>query len=238
MNRKLLATAAAFLLFNAMSGCGPIRTEDLTCSAGLASEPAVASEAFAGGYFPESYSEPTVSICGLPLQPRISEHESEWFGGQWRAACEPSIWAVSEATERPDFLLRFSALPSFSPSVFITVESEGENHTLTVKQMSGAGGYDAGSISRSKDVSLTTEEVAEIRRILADGDLFEQTGQGPVSESSEGSCFFGFDGTTWIFETADENGYSMAQYWSPDGGASRTLGDYLIELSGWEFDGI
>lgn len=192
-------------------------------------------EAFASGYFPPSYSEADIPVCGDLLVPRISEVESEWYPGQWSAACEPSFWQLSEAPTHPDFALRFSLIPSFEPSVFIQVFSSGESHRLIVKEMSGAGGYEPGYIWRSRERVLTTVQVSELKRMIESERFFGPTAIDPDDGVLEDGCSFGFDGSQWIFERVDENGYAMVQHWSPNEGAAKELGEYLIDLTGWEF---
>ena len=43
----------------------------------------------------------------------------------------------------------------------------------------------------------------------------------------------GFDGSEWLFEMVDQDGYRLVKRWSPDDGAAYDLGQVLIELSGW-----
>ena len=186
------------------------------------------AQMFASGYFPESYGEPQVD-CGRSNGPiaLVGETEQEWYPRQWRAAREPSFYLMAGQETSPEFALRFSYIPSFTPSVFIRVQSDGDGLRLIAKVMSGAGGYDPGTINRSREVRLSSEQAAELRRILAEGELF--------SEAPD-SCPFGFDGSKWIFEVIDIHEYKMVKRWSPNSGAGFDLGQHLLRLSGWDVD--
>lgn len=183
---------------------------------------------FASGYFPRTFGEPQID-CGYPAGPAalIGEVEQEWYPRQWQAAREPSFYGLSEQDIPPAFALRFSYIPSFTPSVFIRVHRESDGLRLVAKEMSGAGGYEPGKIARSKEVRLSSQQVLQLEKLLAEEALFEEPAD---------TCQLGFDGSEWIFEMVDSKGYRMVKRWSPNEGAAYNLGMHLAELSGWQFD--
>ena len=184
----------------------------------------LSQSAFASGYFPPEYAEPSLD-CGYGNGPIeiIGDVESDWYPGQLSAAREPSLYLMAEQEEPPEFALRFTYLPSFSPSVFIRVDKEGDDYWLIVKHLSGAGGYDAGTIASSNRKPLSDRQVGQLTRMLSESAFFDEPNE---------ECRMGFDGTQWIFEQVDASGYRMIKRWSPDEGKARELGELLIELSG------
>lgn len=225
----LLARTLVLLgIIFASSACDPVRPEDRLCQVGEVFAGDTSSDVvFAGGYFPQSYAEPKAH-CGPenPSRPLIGEVESEWYPEQLTAACEPSLLQSQTAISDGDFVFRFSYIPSFHASVFIRVEKKGTIHHLIVKEMTGAGGYDPGLISRSKEFYLTDKQIDRFNNLLFGSTLLQET---------PATCGTGFDGSEWLFELADAEGYRLVKRWSPADGAGHDLGVFLMELTGWGF---
>lgn len=226
MNRAKLSLLAVCLL---LAGCIPAPQYDREFNAQFNQDNRSAVESFASGYFPDSYGDPLVDYCSSDAGPwpLIGEVEKEWYPEQWMAAREPSFFLYSEQDARPKFALRFSYIPSFSPSIFIRVQEEEGAYTLFAKRMDGAGGYEPGSIASSKKVSLSDQEVADLQQLLRENALFEEEADG---------CSSGFDGSQWLFELVDSQGYRFVKRWSPTDGAGHRLGQHLIALTGWNMD--
>jgi hypothetical protein len=111
--------------------------------------------------------------------------------------------------------------------VFIRVETTGdEKYRLTAKELSGAGGYDPGTTNRSVERELRRDEVERLRQILARTLL-------PSLKPKD--CAIGCDGSNWIFEIVDKQGYHVLTRWSPEYGPVREAGIFLMSLSGWTF---
>jgi hypothetical protein len=183
---------------------------------------------FASGYFPASYGEPR-ELCGadVPPWPLIGEVEEEWYAGQWMAAREPSLFLLSKQKPSPEFVLRFSYIPSFSPSIFVRIQRDDEGYILIAKRLSEAGGYEPGSIASSKKIRLSPSDVAELKKLLRDEALFQQHAH---------QCGSGFDGSEWLFEMVDPQGYRLVKRWSPTEGAGLKIGEHLLDLTGWSTD--
>lgn len=180
---------------------------------------------FASGYFPASYGEPSI-VCDHSSRPieLIREIERDWYPRQWQAAYEPSLYLLAEQGTPPEFVLRFSYIPSFDPSIFIRIHKDGNGLRLIAKEMNGAGGYEPGKIARSKEVRLTSGEAMKLQSLLAKNRLFDEVPD---------TCEMGFDGSKWIFEVVDLQGYRMVKRWSPRDGEAFNLGRHLLDLSGW-----
>ena len=223
MRRVKLSILATCLL---SAGCIPAPKYDREFEAQFNQGDRSAVESFASGYFPESYGDPIVGNCSSDSGPwpLISEVEQEWYPEQWLAAREPSFFMLSEQDPPPKFALRFSYIPSFSPSIFVRVQEDEGAYTLIAKRMDGAGGYEPGSIASSKKVTLSDQEVADLRQLLREDALFEENAEG---------CSRGFDGSEWLFELVDQKGYRFVKRWSPTEGSGHRLGQHLIALTGW-----
>lgn len=207
-----------------LCGCGPANPYDSLFRAQQAKH----TSAFAHGYFPEDYGKPQVD-CGDPAGPIpvIGEVEHDWYPRQWKAAREPSFYRLSTDGVTPDFAFRFSYIPTFTPSIYVRIHKVDNGYSLIAKKMSGAGGYEPGEISQSKEVRLSPDQASELERRLADGKFFDQ---------APATCDIGFDGSEWIFETVDKNGYKFLKRWSPESGTAHDLGLYLLGLSGFGID--
>jgi hypothetical protein len=213
----------------AVGGCGPANPYDDLYRGQQAGDVRVWQSSFAKGYFPPNFGKPE-QVCGdsNPPLPVIGEVEAAWFPRQWEAAKEPSFYRLSLQKPPPEFALRFSYIPSFTPSIFIRVHKKGSDYQLIAKTMSGAGGYDPGTISMSKEMRLSKLQVRELERLLEDGKFFIP----PPVECGMGH----FDGSEWVFEEVSNSGYKMVKHWSPEKGSAHDLGTYLVELSGLSFD--
>lgn len=227
MNHSSSVKNAAICASLLLAACTQEQFDDPICKPSQNLTGVSQEEAFAFGYFPAEFAEPNRD-CGYPVGPLpiISEIESVWYLQHWRAAGEPSLYELASCDDPPSFAMRFSYIPTFYPPVFIRIQPSEDGLKLIVKEMTAAGGYGTGTISRSKEVSLTTEQVSGLKRLLDEQALFQE----PTT-----ICKLGFDGSQWIFEKVDEDGYKMVSRWSPREGAAHSLGIYLMELSGWDF---
>lgn len=95
---------------------------------------------------------------------------------------------------------------------------------MVAKRMNGAGGYEPGSIASSKMIRLSDDEVADLKKLLTEDGLFAEKAD---------NCSFGFDGSEWLFEQIDHQGYRLVKRWSPTEGAGLRLGQHLVKLAGW-----
>ncbi|MDQ4087259.1 MAG: hypothetical protein M3177_04485 [Pseudomonadota bacterium] len=186
-------------------------------------------------YFPPELGQPTLR-CSFDtddrLHPILSELERDWYSRQLAAADEPSLYLLSREALRPSgsATLRFTWLRSFHPPVVIRIETSGPDlHRLVAKQLSGAGGYDPGEVSKTVERPLTPAEAERLRTVLERARLFE---------IPPDPCPGGCDGSEWIFEAVEGRRYRFTSLWSPDTGPGHELGRFLMALTGWEFDEV
>jgi hypothetical protein len=194
----------------------------------------VATPALATTYFPPSFATPSVDCATNgdgKLQPILHPFAASWFSGHLAAAEEPSLYEVSlKARDGDHRTLRFTWLRSFDTPVVIRIEMTGpaSGHVLA-KELSGAGGYDPGSVARRLDRMLTADEIGMLDALLTRTQVLAQ---------SPSDCTLGLDGAEWIVEGVDEQGYHFVDRWSPDSGPVREFGEFMISLSGWKFTDV
>lgn len=184
-------------------------------------------------YLPPSFGK-VMHICkfkGYPeCFPKISNFESEWYSNHWEAATEPSLFEISNAQKYAgDSVLRFTWLPTFHHPVIVRFETSAGTTNFIAKELSGAGGYEPGSISRQINRKLSSLEEHQVERAMARAS--------PFNEPPE-NCGGGTDGSRWILERARKGSYEYADRWSPQKGAMRDFGLLTLKLTGWEFEEI
>jgi len=166
----------------------------------------------------------------IPWQPILDEFRQEWFSSHLIAAGEQPLPASAASEESAPLTLRFLWLPTFDNPVVIRVQKQASGEArIVAKRLSGAGGYEPGAISDQLDRPLTSREWRRVERELATSRLLAQ----PAAD-----CTLGFDGSEWIVEAVDKDGYRFIHRWSPQDGPVRAFGDLLLDLTGWQFENV
>jgi len=185
-------------------------------------------------YFPPPYPKRVAPCSPSPPSggtPVVSEFENQWYSEQLSAAAEPSLFeAAGNKARRAGGAIRFVWLRSFHPPVIVRVEGVASpSSRLIAKQMSGAGGYKPGSISKQIDRKLLPAEAEMLRRTLLRTRIFDQ----PALD-----CSMGMDGAQWIVEGIDRTGYHFVDRWTPQRGQVRETGLAMLKLTGWTFKDV
>lgn len=243
MRFKNICSIKLIILFSLLAACDPIRDEDRLCQPKQLGAGKEASLEYASGFYSKEFAERIEpDHCGRKFE-FLSEIEEEWYSGQWNAACEPSLCKFSQLASNAAFSPRFSYIPSFDPSIFLRIQSDGNKHKLIIKEMSGAGGYDPGDIARSKEVFLNDNEMADVEKLLEAMELDRAEEKIENQRLAEQRikypnlpCGASFYDIQWIFETAQADHYDMYKYENLSRGPSYRLGRMLIEKSGWWSD--
>jgi hypothetical protein len=161
-------------------------------------------------YFAPNLARPTED-CGPGLAskrfPILSNFENEWFSKHLRAAGEPSLYLPTIGTSRiPQSIIRFTWLRTFHPPVVVRIERLNTAQPLLIaKQLSGAGGYDPGKVTKDTQRPLSRSETKAFKALFVRANIFAQPAQ---------SCEFGMDGSEWIFEGAHGAHYHFTKRWS------------------------
>lgn len=175
-------------------------------------------------YFPEEWSRQG-TMCGNRCEPRLSAFENAWYSTFLAAAAEPSLHAQTTGKDTGAIRqVRFTWLRSFDPPVTIRIVMERTGYRLIARELSGAGGYDPGTVARTVDRVLTRDERKTIDGVLAPA-LFQP---------HKADCSIALDGAQWIFEMAQGHAYAMGQRHSPGDGGFREAGLAMIALTGWD----
>jgi hypothetical protein len=81
-------------------------------------------------------------IASFPL-PHLDSLRHAWYGKQWRALGEgPLCRAVGDR----EHVYRFVWVPTFDPTVAVTITIGAQHYRLRAKKLSGAGGYEPGRL--------------------------------------------------------------------------------------------
>ena len=178
-------------------------------------------------YFPPSLYETTIR-CGL-FGPAarlevMSDFTAHWYGKHLLAAGEKPLFGTSGPT------LRFTWLRSFHAPVVIRLDTAANGTvTMTSTELSGAGGYEPGTVARRIERPLSPEEIGVLTRTLEDTAVLEQ---------AAGTCDLGVDGARWIIESIGPKGYRFVDRQSPRDGPVRELGLLMLGFTGWEPDPV
>lgn len=233
MNRGL-KSAPIILAFFAI-GCGSasdtLPVIDRRCAALPGKDVAIGLSKAGKNYFPKSFGKPA-EVCNYRGYPEcfstISEIEMDWYPDHWDAADEPSLYARSSAPVAADSsTLRFTWLPTFDHPVIVRIERSSKKAHLVAKQLSGQGGYEPGIVEREVKRPLTEFEITKLDAVLKKTKVLQQRAK---------ECDMGLDGSQWIVESSDRDGYHFVNRWSPDKGPVRQFGDFALFLTGWTFE--
>ena len=182
-------------------------------------------------YFPAKFGKPA-QVCnyiGYPMCfATISEVERDWYPRHWQAANEPSLYERSNGpSPAGTSTLRFTWLPSFHHPVIVRIERSGKGAQLIAKQLSGKGGYEPGIVERELNRPLSATDIAKLNAILSTTNVLGQRAT---------TCGSMLDGSRWIIEGLDQNGYHYVNRQSPKEGPVRAFGDFALLLTGWTFE--
>jgi hypothetical protein len=118
---------------------------------------------------------------------------------------------------------RFLWLRSFHRPIAIHVWRTGSKHFIVAKELTGAGGYEPGSLDLTIAHQLSAEEWMTFLIYLDDARYWQM----PTSDRRIGQ-----DGAQWILEGYRDHYYHVVNRWSPDSGAYHDVCVYLLKTSG------
>jgi hypothetical protein len=221
----------AFLVIGCGSSNDPLPAIDRRCAVLPGDDVAIKPSGAGRNYFPNSFGKPA-QVCNFKGYPEcfatVSKVENDWYPRHWEAADEPSLNERSNSPAAAETsTLRFTWLPSFQHPVIVRIERTGNEARLVAKQLSGQGGYEPGTIEREVRRPLSAAEVAKLDVILSTTKVLEQR---PTE------CDSGLDGSQWIVEGVNRDGYLFVNRWSPEKGPVREFGEFALLLTGWTID--
>ena len=104
--------------------------------------------------------------------------------------------------------------------------------------LSGRGGYELGKPEKRIKRLLSRKEGARLDDLLALNATTSHLANGCIvslDDNGEKKILITADGARWIVETLANSGYDFINVQSPDTGAVKELGLFLLELTGWDF---
>jgi hypothetical protein len=121
---------------------------------------------------------------------------------------EPSVKApLAEGVKR---VFRFTYLRSFHGPLAVRVVEKDGVIVATAIQLQKDREHRPGKIHHQKTWNLDAESSKKVQALLAQNDFWK-----PLNESEQ-ALSSGLDGSQWIFEIHDKDGYRMLDIWSPD----------------------
>jgi hypothetical protein len=123
---------------------------------------------------------------------------------------------------------RFLWLRSFHHPIAVRIWSSGHKQFVSVKELNGAGGYDAGKLISDRVHPVTKEKWAEFTGFLEEICYWELP--------TEDDDLVGTDGAQWILEGMREGRYHIVDRWTPESGRYREVCLYLLKLSRLKID--
>jgi len=161
----------------------------------------------------------------FPASLGVSASEDQVFRGTYSAMLhimkEPSLSCGDTA---PGY--RFLWLRTFHHPVAVRLTVRAGHGTLQATELSGAAGYQPGSVLRRVSRELESKAVARVQAAWVGTDLWK----APVRSGP-----MGFDGSEWIVEARDGSRYHAVSRWSPKEGPVREFGLLLLSLTGWQY---
>lgn len=160
-------------------------------------------------------------IGSLERSPESDHFKNRWYSDQLAAMEEPVILPMKDVV-----VYRFTWLRSFHRPVAVRVTSDHGRASFSAVELSGAGGYDPGHVSRRTAGRLTEQQFETIRALM------DAKGFWTMSSYEES---LGRDGSEWIVEGSREGRYRVVTRWTPAAGPIREIGERFLALPGWSF---
>ena len=146
-----------------------------------------------------------------------------WYSKHLSAMKEESFYFIGNSEVES---YRFLWLRTFHHPVSVRVWSAGGERFVTLKELSGAGGYKPGRLLVDRTRTLSQGEWDEFTRLLEQTCYWElPTWDGRL----------GTDGTQWVLEGVRAGRYHVVTRWTPRGGSFREACVYALRLSELSF---
>jgi hypothetical protein len=155
------------------------------------SRPACPGPSVADNFFPRGELYPRSS--------EVDEFDQHWYSQHLRAMYEPSLSCGLRDDEE---VYRFLWLPTFQHPVAVRITRTHDGATLDVTELTGAGGYEPGTVGAHDERKLTNGEWESLLGVLGALDFWNMPTNAPPRAD-----MVTFDGAEWILE-----GYRAGTY--------------------------
>lgn len=150
------------------------------------------------------------------------EFARTWYSKHLAAMEEPSL---SCGPPTADVSYRFLWLPTWGPPVSVRVTRTENRMQIDAVELSGAGGYEPGTVARRQSTTLAFTDWERIERALSAARFWN----APTTVDR-----FGADGTEWIAEGRLAQRYHVVDRWaSRPNDAFHALGLVFLDVAGW-----
>ncbi|HMJ07490.1 MAG TPA: hypothetical protein VK468_00700, partial [Pyrinomonadaceae bacterium] len=148
---------------------------------------------------------------------------NNWYGRFLKVMGEKPL--LRSSNDDADEVYRFLWLRTFHHPVSVRIERSRSSFRIIAVELSGAGGYEPGRISRTDHHEVYEEDWCEFMSRLEAASFWSQR----TTVEGDG----GNDGSQWMLEGIRRNRYHVVDRWSPNEGAYREACIYLLKLSGF-----
>lgn len=148
-----------------------------------------------------------------------------WYSESLRRMGEPSLSCVSEGYSET---YRFLWLRTFAHPISVRINQSQNKIEIEAYELSGAGGYDPGTIAKHIRKTVSFSEWERLRSAFARVDFWNL----PTKDSRLGA-----DGAEWIIEGRRDKAYHVVDRWSPEG-HDRDVGLMFLDLAGFSTIGM
>ena len=157
-----------------------------------------------------------------PNDARLDQFVRNWYGEQLAAMNEPRLgmWVDSSDVEA----IRFLWLRSFHHPVAVRAIRRGMSYSLVAVELTGAGGYEPGTILRRDSLRLDSLTWKALVTPLRRAEFWDPD-----------SSRVGLDGAEWIVEAVTRGQLFAVKQWSPEatgtGADMRAFGLAMLRLT-------
>ena len=168
----------------------------------------------------DDYFMPALSVPFAPLAVSLDQFKRQWYSKHLRAMSEPSL---SCGPNNDEETYRFLWLRTFHHPIAVRIARSEKGVQLAAVELSGAGGYEPGSILKQIHKSLSSDQWQTLISAIEAYKYWSQ----PSDENS-----FGADGAQWIIEARRGCTYHVVDRWNGGPDPHHSLGLLFLELAG------
>ena len=155
----------------------------------------------------------------------VAKRQNEGYSKHLAAMEEASLYASDNSAVES---YRFLWLRSFNHPVAVHIWKTEADQFITLKETSGAGGYEPGHILINQTRKLERAEWDAFVSRLDDLCYWNLPTTDPEGQ--------GFDGAQWILEGVRGDRYHIVDRWTPQSGSYREACLYALKLAGFKVD--
>jgi hypothetical protein len=106
---------------------------------------------------------------------------------------------------------------------------------LVAKSLSGRGGYSWGKLKKEKHRKLSKKEWLRLLQLIQEASFWTAAIVEKEAEPNEkGEMIICLDSTAWTLEGIDDGKYHMVYRYCPELKGVKTVGLYMLQLTGWK----